>query len=140
MAASVFRASRALSSAKPSAMMDTFSNWYIKASGYREYGTSLRTSGLGTMVMCPRSVSERSQAPSPPSRPRLRSRPRLATELGAEMIVCDDRSLHRQSTKEASGELGSEGGPGVSSWAQCNTLLGFPPSNNRLPCASLWVL
>jgi len=38
MAASVFRASRALSSAKPSAMMDTFSNWYIKASGYREYG------------------------------------------------------------------------------------------------------
>ena len=63
----VFRASRALSAAKPSAMMDTFSNWYIKASGYREYGT-LPRAGL-----VPIASTERIQAAHP--LPQTHARP-----------------------------------------------------------------
>ena len=48
-------------------MMDTFSNWYIKASGYREYGT-LPRAGL-----VPIASTERIQAAHP--LPQTHARP-----------------------------------------------------------------
>ena len=80
-------------------------------------------------------MSERSQAPlsslppHPPPIPLL-----LATELDAEMIVYDGRSRHRQSTKEAPGEVAREGRTGSSTvFLGPVQTLGFPPPTIASP-------